>query len=45
VATEYHWDRKTFLEETCHKAGLPADAWKEGARIFIFSAEIFHEGK
>jgi len=43
VATEYGWDRETFLEQTCYKAGLPADAWKKGAEIHIFSAEIFHE--
>ena len=41
VAVEYHWDRLTFINQTCVKAGLPADAWKEGADIFIFSAEIF----
>ena len=29
VATEYHWDRRTFLEQTCNKAGLPPDAWKD----------------
>jgi AMMECR1 domain-containing protein len=45
VATKYHWDRRTFLEQTCHKAGLPSDAWREGAKIFTFSAEIFHEVK
>ena len=43
VAVEYGWDRQTFLEETCGKAGLPADGWKSGADIYIFSAEIFHE--
>ena len=42
VATEYHWDRETFLEHTCLKAGLPRDAWKDKeTRIFVFSAEIF----
>lgn len=42
VATEYGWDRKTFLEHTCMKAGLPTDAWKDpGAKIFIFSADVF----
>jgi AmmeMemoRadiSam system protein A len=42
VATEYHWDRRTFLEHTCTKAGLPADAWKDpNTQIFIFRAEIF----
>ncbi len=42
VAVEYRWDTETFLRETCHKAGLPADAWRdESTRIFVFSAEIF----
>ncbi|HUH66088.1 MAG TPA: AmmeMemoRadiSam system protein A [Syntrophales bacterium] len=42
VATEYGWDRVTFLEETCHKAGLHQDAWKErDTKIYIFSAEVF----
>jgi len=46
VATEYHMDSLTFLEQTCHKAGLPPDAWKEGdTKIFVFSAEVFCEGK
>lgn len=44
VATEWGWDRETFLEQTCVKAGLPADAWKEsGTRIEIFSADVFSE--
>jgi len=42
VATEYGWDRDTFLEHTCRKAGLPTDAWKDkDTRIYIFSADIF----
>ena len=42
VATEYRWDRHTFLRETCRKAGLPPEAWKEpDTKIYIFSAEIF----
>jgi MEMO1 family protein len=42
VPTEYGWDRLTFLEQTCRKAGLPRDAWKEpDARIHIFSAQVF----
>ena len=28
VAVEHKWDRETFLEATCHKAGLPSSAWK-----------------
>jgi len=44
VATENCWDRKTFLEQTCCKAGLNPNCWKEkGTQIFIFSAEIFGE--
>jgi AmmeMemoRadiSam system protein A len=42
VATQYHWDRQTFLEQTCAKAGLPSTAWKDSdTQIFIFRAEIF----
>lgn len=42
VATQYHWDRQTFLEQTCYKAGLPPDAWKDpNTQIYTFSAEIF----
>jgi AmmeMemoRadiSam system protein A len=44
VATEYGWDRLTFLKQTCHKASLPQEAWEDPAtRIFIFSANILHE--
>ena len=42
VATEYGWDRKTFLEHTCLKAGLPTNVWMEkDVAISIFSADIF----
>jgi AmmeMemoRadiSam system protein A len=42
VAAEYGWDRKTFLEHTCQKAGLSSKAWREkGVEIYIFSADIF----
>ena len=41
VATEHRWDRITFLEQTCRKAGLPATAWREGAVIEAFTAEVF----
>ena len=44
VASEYGWDRHTFLKQTCVKAGLPPDAWKDpDTRIFVFSADILHE--
>ena len=41
VPAERNWDRTTFLEQTCRKAGLPADAWMKGATIMAFSAEVF----
>jgi AmmeMemoRadiSam system protein A len=42
VATEWGWDRTTFLEHTCTKAGLPEDAWKDRkTEIYIFSADVF----
>jgi AmmeMemoRadiSam system protein A len=42
VASDYNWDRLTFLQQTCHKAGLPAEAWKdEDTDIFYFSALVF----
>jgi AmmeMemoRadiSam system protein A len=42
VATERGWDRITFLQETCRKAGLPRNAWQEkDAKIYIFSADVF----
>lgn len=44
VATECKWDRVTFLEQTCCKAGLPPSAWQDpNTRIFVFTAEIFSE--
>lgn len=42
VAVEYEWDRETFLKETCRKAGLPSQAWKNSeTEIYIFSADYF----
>lgn len=44
VAEKYQWPRERFLEETCVKAGLPPDAWKNPeTRIFTFTAEVFSE--
>ena len=45
VATEWDWDRETFLAQTCQKAGLPGDAWKRGAKLWRFEAEVFGEHK
>jgi len=44
VATEHGWDVRTFLGETCRKAGLPPDAWERGALLETFEAEVFSEG-
>jgi len=41
VPVERNWSRETFLSQTCRKAGLPNDAWRSGAQIEAFTAEIF----
>lgn len=44
VATDYKWNRTQFLEQTCHKAGLGKNCYREKAtEIFIFSAIVFGE--
>ena len=44
VATEYRWDRETFLQNTARKAGLPLDAWKDKNTIlYTFTADVFSE--
>ena len=41
VATEHQLDKEQFLRETCHKAGLPGEAWKEPeTHIYGFTCEI-----
>ena len=46
VATEQGWDRETFLENCCYKAGLPGDAWeKKETKIEKFTAVVFREEK
>jgi AmmeMemoRadiSam system protein A len=42
VAREYNWDRITFLEQTCLKAGLPPELYTDPeTEIYTFSAEVF----
>jgi AmmeMemoRadiSam system protein A len=42
VASEWGWDRETFLGQTCCKAGLAFDCWKEpDTQIFRFQAIVF----
>ena len=43
VAPEQGWDLPTTLSYLSRKAGLPADAWREGAKFETFQAEVFHE--
>lgn len=44
VATEWGFDRPTFLGELSRKAGLPPDAWRQpGAKLWSFQAEVFAE--
>jgi AmmeMemoRadiSam system protein A len=44
VASERNWTASRLLEETCQKAGLPSDAWRQAStEIYGFTAEIFSE--
>ena len=45
VAVEQQWDGLTFLEQTCLKAGLPADTWRDfnACRVYKFQTEVFSE--
>ena len=43
VAHERRWDPETFIAQTCHKAGLESGAWKTGASVWRFDAEVFAE--
>ncbi len=41
VPVEQQWDRQTFLEETCRKAGMNAECWKsDDTDIFLFTAVV-----
>jgi AmmeMemoRadiSam system protein A len=43
VPVEWGWDRVTFLDQVCVKAGLPPSAWRHGATLRAFTAEVFGE--
>jgi AmmeMemoRadiSam system protein A len=43
VAPEQGWDVDTTLDHLAVKAGLPADAWREGAQFEVFQADVFSE--
>jgi AmmeMemoRadiSam system protein B/AmmeMemoRadiSam system protein A len=42
VPVEHNWDRETFLDQTCMKAGMGPGCWKQsGTQIYKFQADIF----
>lgn len=43
VPLEWGWNREQFLTQVCHKAGLPGNAWQQGAQLEAFTAEVFGE--
>jgi len=43
VPVEWGWDRETFIDQACVKAGLPPSAWRHGATLQGFTAEVFGE--
>lgn len=44
VATEWGWDKDSFLRQVCKKAGLASHAWKDSdASLYRFMAIIFSE--
>jgi AmmeMemoRadiSam system protein A len=43
VAVEHAWSSEQFLEQTCRKAGIEPDAWRHGARIETFTAQVFED--
>ena len=44
VASERRWSAERFLEETCEKAGLDRNAWRDPrTNVFVFTAEVFSE--
>ncbi len=44
VATEYGWDKITFVQHTCRKAGLHESAWRAPHTVIhTFEAEVFSD--
>lgn len=43
VPVEQKWDLTKYLENLCRKAGLPRDAYQEGAKLQWFTAQVFAE--
>jgi AmmeMemoRadiSam system protein A len=45
VASERNWSAAEFASQTSAKAGLPRDAWRTGASLYRFEAEVFGESE
>jgi len=44
VPVEWGWDKATYLDELCHKAGLPSGSWKApDAQLYYFEGAVFSE--
>lgn len=43
VPVEFGWDRETFLDQVCIKAGLSRGSWRRGGELYAFTAEVFGE--
>lgn len=44
VAAEWGWDARQFLSQTCLKAGLPRDSWKDpSCKVFLFQSQVFRD--
>ena len=41
AAAESGWGRDALLGHACRKAGLAVDAWKKGATIQVFEAQVY----
>jgi len=46
VAVEWGWDAEEFLNQTCMKAGLDPDCWRNTKRnVYKFQGQVFTEEK
>ena len=44
VASEQGWNREEMLTHLCRdKAGLPPDAWRKTATLYVFTAQVLEE--
>ncbi len=43
VAPEQGWNVEQMLDALAEKAGLPRDAWREGAQLSVFTGQVFEE--